>query len=681
MEHRRALGSRYLLLERIGSGAMGEVWRAEDRTDGSVVAAKLLRSDLTQDPSIVARFVQERSILVTLQHPRIVRVRDLVVEGDDLAIVMDLVEGADLRSHLREKGPFAPALAVGLSCAVLDALAAAHEAGCLHRDVKPDNVLIAREGDITPDDVRLSDFSIARLAQESTVMATGLLGTPGYMPPELFVHGTFSAASDVYAAGVLLYELLSGRTPFAGPGTAHTIGNRHVSVAPPPLPVSEPLWRAVSMMLAKDPARRLPAARTAELLRALPEEALAGAALPTQRDPSVWTPADTGIGTAGGAAPSTGPIHVQETPAGVDVGETFVPRADAPVAPVARGGDVVALAPVTGLGGAEAPETMLGRVVESAPRPVLEPAVTAAPGRTRPRWFVPVVAAGTVIGVGLAAWGLTSVLGGGGGDDAASATGSIEAVKIPDSLPTGLTVTHEATYDPAQKVVELTIRYGAQSAPLTGPFLEILPPAATGQECPGVAWQDAQVGPNIPRATGIQVPCAYAVTTDTIPAQGSVEVQARVSVDLAPDKDALDQWLDSVTSNTDAALALQPNTTAYAAQRLQDVAVQISPSQPRVGIASLGVTLLPVWRGASQPDQSAPLFDSRAIGDPTSMLQQVAGGFDGVRLSDGCGGALTITDGHRVGIARAAQDCRVDARLGNFTDLASPTFRIASAGG
>ena len=217
MENRRALGSRYHLIERIGSGAMGEVWRAEDRTDGGVVAAKLLRSDLTSDPAIVARFVQERSILVTLRHPRIVRVRDLVVEGDDLAIVMDLVEGADLRHHLRERGTFDPALAVGVACSVLDALAAAHEAGCLHRDVKPDNVLVARAGAITPDDVRLSDFSIARLAQESTVMATGLLGTPGYMPPELFVHGTFSAASDVYAAGVLLYELLAGRTPFETP--------------------------------------------------------------------------------------------------------------------------------------------------------------------------------------------------------------------------------------------------------------------------------------------------------------------------------------------------------------------------------------------------------------------------------------------------------------------------------
>ncbi|GAA4111615.1 hypothetical protein GCM10022215_07470 [Nocardioides fonticola] len=674
VENRRALGSRYHLLERIGSGAMGEVWRAEDRTDGSVVAAKLLRSDLTSDPAIVARFVQERSILVTLRHPRIVRVRDLVVEGDDLAIVMDLVEGADLRHHLRERGTFAPELAVGVAGAVLDALAAAHEAGCLHRDVKPDNVLIARADDLGPDDVRLSDFSIARLAQESTVMATGLLGTPGYMPPELFVHGTFSAASDVYAAGVLLYELLAGRTPFAGPGTAHTVGNRHVAMAPPQLPVPEPLWRALETMLAKDPAQRLPAARTAELLRTLPAEALAGPALPVQPDPTSWTP-------VGATTPEAGPIHVRETPAGVDVGATFVPRTEEPAAPVARDGEVRPLAPVTGLGGVDAPETMLGRPVEAAPRPVLEPAVAAAPERTRPRWFVPAVALGSVAALGLAAWGLTAVLGGGGGSDTAGSGGPIETVSIADPLPTGLTVTHEATYDPEQKIVDLTIRYGTQSAPLTGPFLEVVPPLSEGQECPGLAWQGAQVTPNIPRATGISVPCAYAITTDPIPAQDSVEVESRISIELPPTKDALDAWLESVVTNTDAALGIQPRTTAYAAQRLSDVVVQISPTQPRVGIGALGVTLLPVWRGSSEPDQSDPLFDSRAFGDPTSMLQQVAGGLSGVRLSDGCSGALTITDGLRVGVSRRADDCQVDARLGNFTDLSSPTFRIESAGG
>lgn len=673
MENRRALGSRYELVQRIGSGAMGEVWRAEDRTDGSVVAAKLLRSELTQDPSIVARFVQERSILVTLRHPHIVRVRDLVVEGEDLAIVMDLVEGHDLRWHLREQGTMTPRLAVGIVCSILDALAAAHAAGVLHRDVKPDNVLMARAGGAEAADVRLSDFSIARLAQESTVMATGLLGTPGYMPPELFVHGQFSAASDVYASGVLLYELLAGRTPFAGPGTAHTVGHRHVTMAPPVLAVPDELWRALSTMLAKEPGSRLPAERTAELLRGLPDSVLDAPALPVQSDPASWT-------QAAPESPS-GPIRVQETPAGVDVGATFVPRSGEVAAPVAQAGEVQALAPVTGLGGSE--ETMLGRVVESAPRPVLEPKVVSAPSRTRPKWFVPVVAAGAAVVLGLGAWGVTSLLGGGGGDDPAGAqgSGSVDA-RIPgDSLPTGLTVDYDATYDASKGSVALSIRYSAESAPLKGPFLQVVPPVSQGQDCPLPAWQDAQVTPNIPSTTGIAVQCAYSLTTPDLEPRSDTTVKADIPLEIKPTQDALQAWLDSIAKSTEAALSAQPRSTAYAAQRLQDVDVQISPTQPRVGQSTLGVTLLPVWLGAESADTEHPLFDSRAIGDPTTTLDQVAGGFSGVRLSGDCNGAISVDDGRRVGIKGKATDCRLDVRLGNFVDLESPTFSIASAGG
>ena len=238
----RALGSKYELLSPLGSGAMGEVWRARDRATGEPVAAKVLRSELSHDQEVISRFVRERTILTSLAHPGIVRVRDLVVEGDELAIVMDLVEGSDLRQALRESGTLPPATAAGLVARVLDALAVAHAQGALHRDVKPDNVLLTQQWrTLEEGEIRLSDFSIARLAQESTVQATGLLGTPEYMPPELFAHGTTSAASDTYAAGVVLYELLAGRTPFAGPGTAFTIGNRAVTMQPPALPVAPEL--------------------------------------------------------------------------------------------------------------------------------------------------------------------------------------------------------------------------------------------------------------------------------------------------------------------------------------------------------------------------------------------------------------------------------------------------------
>lgn len=672
MESRRALGSRYELLTPLGQGAMGQVWRALDRADDSVVAAKLLRPELTSEPEVVARFVQERSILVGLDHPGIVRVRDLVVEGQDLAIVMDLVDGADLRTRLRERGTLSPRLAVEVSCAVLDALAAAHAAGCLHRDVKPDNVLVAGEGDFGPEDVRLSDFSIARLAQDSTVMATGLLGTPGYMPPELFVHGTFSAASDVYAVGVLLYELLAGRTPFAGPGTAHTVGHRHVSMAPPRIPVPDPLWRTVAMMLSKDPALRLPAARTAEQLRTLPDDVLDAPALPVQPEPARWDPVD--------ATPVTGPIRVNELPADLDVGATFVPGAAQEVAPVARAGAVEAVLPSADV---NLQETGLARNVGPVSRPVLE-AMAVAPEekRQRPwiRWVVALVVLAVLTGAG---WLVVSLVTGGDDEDApaAGSSGPLRATLIDDPLPSGLSVTRQVDYDPATGVADVSIRYGAQAASLAGPFLEVLPPAGEGEQCPLVAWEDGvEVNANLPQVSGIATPCGHAVELPEVPEQASVEVRAEVTVDLPAESAALEAWLASASQSTAAALESQPVGAAYPAQRLVDVRVEV-PSEVRVGSGSLRVRLLPVWRGAQRPDDVRVLYDSRAVGPASELLRQVAGGPEGVQLSDGCNGALAIVNGRRVGVLRAADGCTVRVRVGNFTDLVSDTFRISPAGG
>lgn len=674
VDNRRALGSRYELVARLGSGAMGEVWQARDRVAGVDVAAKLLRSELTRDPEIVTRFVRERSILLGLSHPGIVRVRDLVVEGDDLAIVMDLVQGGDLRQRLREAGTLPPRLAVGIACAILDGLAVAHASGCLHRDVKPDNVLIAGSGEFGPRDVRLSDFSIARLAQESTVMATGLLGTPAYMPPELFVRGSFSAASDVYAAGILLYELLAGRTPFAGPGTAHTVGNRHASAEPPRLPVPDALWEPIATMLAKDPATRLTAAGTAELLRGLDPQVLAGPALPVQPEPESWETV---------TAPPATPLHVQETPAGVDVGETFVRSGDLHGPPVATPGSVRAIAPVTGV---DLDLTQVGREAPETVRPVLVPQVDAPVTTRRRRGRLALVVLVCATALGLGAWGLTSVLGGGDGGGGGAQpqpqpqAAPAQATTLDDARPTGLTISRTATYDAAQGVIDLTVRYAAQAAPLRGPFLEVLPPAAQGEQCPLAAWAGSVGTANLPQVSGIAVPCGFSVDPgQEIPAQGSLEVTAQVPLELGQDPEALQAWLESVSDSTASAVDSQPTGAAYPAQRLVDVQVEV-PSDVRVGSGSLRVRLLPVWSGAEGPDPVQVLFDSTAVGKPAAVLDEVAGGIDGVRLGEQCNGAIGVY-GLRVGVLRAIDSCTVTARVGNFTDLESSTFRIAPAGG
>lgn len=222
-----ALGASYRFVEPLGSGAVGEVWRVGAPSGGPDLAAKVLRPEHAHDPALVERFVKERSVLLGLVHPNIVKVRDLVVEGDKLAILMDLVPGGSLRDLLQEQRTLPAADALLLCAEVLDALAYAHTRNTAHRDIKPDNVLLAEPW--TPglaNAVRVSDFGIAAVMHERARHTTGLVGTPAYMPPELLSSGEVGPAADLYATGIMLYELLAGRTPFAGTGTDFTVAYR-----------------------------------------------------------------------------------------------------------------------------------------------------------------------------------------------------------------------------------------------------------------------------------------------------------------------------------------------------------------------------------------------------------------------------------------------------------------------
>jgi serine/threonine-protein kinase len=277
----RPVGSKYLLEEPLGRGATGTVWRARQRETagaeaavpgqpGETVAIKVLKEELASDPDIVMRFLRERSVLLRLTHPNIVRVRDLVVEGDLLALVMDLVEGPDLHRYLRENGPFTPVGASLLTAQIADALAASHTDGVVHRDLKPANVLLRQNGgEMHP---MLTDFGIARLADSPGLTRTHeFVGTPAYVAPESAEGRPQTSAVDIYGAGILMYELVTGRPPFGG-GSALEVLHQHLSAEPRrPSTVPDPLWTVIERCLRKNPEERPSAENLARGLRVVAE--------------------------------------------------------------------------------------------------------------------------------------------------------------------------------------------------------------------------------------------------------------------------------------------------------------------------------------------------------------------------------------------------------------------------
>ncbi len=247
------VAGRYRLEERIATGGMGDVWRATDTTMDRPVAIKMLKPEFADDPTFLERFRAEARHSAVATHPGIATVHDYGEADDTAYLVMELVEGEPLSALLRREGrlPADRTLQIVEDAAL--ALDAAHQAGVIHRDVKPGNILITSSGA-----VKLTDFGIARAADALPLTQTGtVLGTAHYLSPEQGSGRKVTPASDVYQLGVVAYECLGGHRPFEG-GTPVNIAMAHMNDDPPPLPddVPAPARALVEQAMAKIPSER-----------------------------------------------------------------------------------------------------------------------------------------------------------------------------------------------------------------------------------------------------------------------------------------------------------------------------------------------------------------------------------------------------------------------------------------
>ncbi|TMR36529.1 Stk1 family PASTA domain-containing Ser/Thr kinase [Actinomadura geliboluensis] len=252
----RMLDGRYRIESRIARGGMATVYLARDVRLDRTVAIKVMHAGLASDEDFVARFIGEAKAAAALSHPNVVAVYDQRTDGEHVFLVMEYVPGRTLREELTARGRFGPRAALEIMQPVLAALGAAHRAGLVHRDVKPENVLITEDGQ-----VKVADFGLARAETASKMTKTGvIIGTVGYLAPEQVLSGDADVRSDVYAAGTMLFELLTGRLPHQG-DTPLAVAYKHVNeTVPPPstlvpgLPVQ--VDALVTDATSHDPARR-----------------------------------------------------------------------------------------------------------------------------------------------------------------------------------------------------------------------------------------------------------------------------------------------------------------------------------------------------------------------------------------------------------------------------------------
>ena len=364
------LHARYTIGERIGGGAMADVYRAHDRARDCDVAIKILRSAFSDDPELVGRFQREAGAIAVIDHPNVVKVLDHGFADGSHYIAMELVEGPTLQQLVRERGRLSEEEARHLGEQIATGLSAAHDRGVIHRDLKPANILVDASGT-----AKVSDFGVAHFASMTQLTRTGeVLGTPRYLAPEQ-VAGKVDARTDLYALGLVLYELVSGAPPFDG-DTAFEIVRKQLRERPRALRgavagVSRAFESVVLRALQKDPAKRFPnAAAMRDALRPPVAAPVAAMAVARRRPAS---------------RPSFGPVAVALV--------TTVLLAGVAGAAVARGIDLPRAAAIA----SPTQALVVATPVASAPAPAVTPSPTPEPTVEPTREPTPRPTSGTTV--------------------------------------------------------------------------------------------------------------------------------------------------------------------------------------------------------------------------------------------------------------------------------------------
>ena len=314
----RTFNNRYKLIERVGLGGMAEVYRAEDSVLGRTVAVKVMLPQYAADPTFTKRFRQEAASAANLQSPYIVSIYDWGLDGETYYIVMEFLRGTDLKTAIKERGAINQRKAAEIGSQVAQALSVAHAGGIIHRDIKPQNIMIQPDGNI-----KVMDFGIARAGDAGLSQTATVLGTAHYVSPEQAQGKELTGASDIYSLGVVLYEATTGKLPFDGQDAVSVAVKQVNEIPVPPSSINpniDPALEAIIMKaMEKDPERRF---KDASEMRHVLNDYLAGRPVNLGDDIS-------GLKTQvmGGVPPVSGTAVMNPVGANGEAGRTTVTKA------------------------------------------------------------------------------------------------------------------------------------------------------------------------------------------------------------------------------------------------------------------------------------------------------------------------------------------------------------------